>query len=55
MAALVISTDAPVVAGPPQGQWAYADWETLPEDGNRYEVITLHVADLFSGAPDTTL
>jgi Uma2 family endonuclease len=22
-----------------QGHWTYADWETLPDDGNRYEVI----------------
>lgn len=35
----VISTDAPTVIGPPQGQWAYADWEALPDDGNRYEII----------------
>jgi Uma2 family endonuclease len=27
------------VAGPPQGQWTYADWEALPDDGNDYEVI----------------
>jgi Uma2 family endonuclease len=39
MTTLVISTDAPAVAGPPQGQWTYADWETLPDDGNRYEVL----------------
>src|SRR5262245_24557104 len=39
MTSLVISTDAPVVAGPPQGHWTYADWETLPDDGNRYEII----------------
>jgi Uma2 family endonuclease len=39
MTSLVISTDAPVVAGPPQGHWTYADWETLPYDGNRYEII----------------
>ena len=25
--------------GPPQGQWTYADWEELPDDGNRYEII----------------
>ncbi len=25
--------------GPPQGQWTYADWENLPDDENRYEVI----------------
>ena len=22
-----------------QGHWTYADWEALPDDGNRYEVI----------------
>lgn len=36
---LVISTDAPSVVGPPQGQWTYAEWETLPNDGNRYEIV----------------
>jgi Uma2 family endonuclease len=39
MTALVLSTDAPAVPGPPQGQWTYADWEGLPDDGNRYEII----------------
>jgi hypothetical protein len=39
MTALILATDAPAVAGPPQGHWAYADRETLPDDGNRYEVI----------------
>ena len=39
MTSLIIATDAPAVAGPAQGQWAYADWETLPADGNRYEII----------------
>ncbi len=39
MTTLVLPTDAPLVIGPPQGQWTYADWETLPEDGNRYEII----------------
>src|ERR671938_1149363 len=39
MTALVISTDAPAVAGPPQGHWTYADWEQLPNDGKRYEII----------------
>jgi Uma2 family endonuclease len=39
MTALVLPTDAPAVPGPPQGQWTYADWEGLPDDGNRYEVI----------------
>src|SRR5665213_345113 len=39
MATLVIATDAPVVNGPPQGRWTYADWEQLPSDDRRYEVI----------------
>lgn len=39
MAVIAVSTEAPLVAGPPHGQWTYADWETLPDDGNRYEVI----------------
>ena len=39
MTALVISTDAPAVPGPPQGQWTYADWEELSDNGNRYEII----------------
>lgn len=39
MATLVITTDAPIVDGPPQGRWTAADWEKLPPDGKRYEVI----------------
>jgi len=39
MATLVIATDAPLVDGPPQGRWTYADWEKLPADDRRYEVI----------------
>lgn len=39
MATLVFRTDAPLVKGPPQGHWAYEDWEALPDDGNRYEII----------------
>jgi len=40
MTTLVIPTEAStMVAGPPQGQWTAADWETLPDDGNRYEII----------------
>jgi len=27
------------IYGPRQGQWTYADWQTLPDDGNRYEII----------------
>lgn len=35
--------------GPPQGRWTAANWERLPSDGNRYEVIsgTLYM----TGAP----
>ncbi len=25
--------------GPPQGRWAVVNWERLPTDGNRYEII----------------
>lgn len=39
MTALVIKTDSPIVAGPLQGRWTLADWEALPDDGNRYEII----------------
>jgi Uma2 family endonuclease len=39
MTVLILPTDAPSVAGPPQGHWSHAQWETLPDDGNRYEVI----------------
>ena len=39
MTVLILPTDAPSVAGPPQGHWNHAHWETLPDDGNRYEVI----------------
>ncbi len=40
MVSLVIRTDASyLVKGPPQGQWTLADWETLPDDGNLYEII----------------
>lgn len=35
----VLTTDAPTVLGPPQGQWTYADWESLPADTNIYEII----------------
>ncbi|NWJ94346.1 MAG: Uma2 family endonuclease [Chloroflexi bacterium] len=27
------------VVGPPQGQWTYADYAAIPEDGKRYEII----------------
>jgi Uma2 family endonuclease len=39
MATLVIPTHATIVNGPAQGHWTYDDWQTLPDDGNRYEII----------------
>ncbi len=36
---LPILTDVERIDGPPQGQWTYADWERLPDDDNRYEII----------------
>ncbi|MCC6613732.1 MAG: Uma2 family endonuclease [Anaerolineae bacterium] len=40
MVTLAIPTESAVrVEGPPQGQWTRADWERLPDDGNRYEII----------------
>lgn len=39
MTTLLIETNAPAVTGPPQGHWTYADWEALPADDNRYEII----------------
>jgi Uma2 family endonuclease len=39
MTTFVVPTEAPTVHGPPQGHWTYADWEKLPDDGNRYEII----------------
>jgi Uma2 family endonuclease len=39
MAVYPYSTEVSEVDGPPQGQWTYADWEKLPDDGNIYEVI----------------
>ena len=43
---MTVSTDLlPVVVpaddvpGPPQGQWTYADYAALPEDGRRYAVV----------------
>lgn len=40
MVTLAIPTEtASAVRGPTQGNWTYADWERLPDDGNRYEII----------------
>lgn len=34
------------ITWPEQGEWTYADWEKLPNDGRKYEVIdgTLHTS-----------
>jgi Uma2 family endonuclease len=37
--AIPVLTDTPPVKGPPHGQWTFADWEQIPPDDNRYEVI----------------
>lgn len=40
MTTLPIPTEtAEGVRGPAQGSWTYADWEQLPDDGKRYEII----------------
>jgi Uma2 family endonuclease len=39
MITLPISTNAAGVRGARQGEWTIADWESLPDDGNRYEII----------------
>ncbi len=36
---LSVVVPAEWVAGPKQGQWTYADYAVLPEDGQRYEVV----------------
>jgi Uma2 family endonuclease len=36
---LVVITPANHRAGPPQGQWTYADYMQLPDDGYRYELL----------------
>jgi len=36
---LPIVMPASHIAGPTQGQWTYADYARLPDDGQRYEVI----------------
>ena len=37
-AVLPLPGDHPLVDAP-QGRWTYANWEHLPDDGNRYEII----------------
>lgn len=39
MTTIPIPTDARAITGPRQGEWTRADWEALPDDGNRYEII----------------
>jgi Uma2 family endonuclease len=39
MITYAVTTDAPRVIGPAQGHWTIDDWEKLPDDGNRYEII----------------
>ena len=40
MITIAIPTEtATSVRGPSQGNWTYADWEQLPDDGKRYEII----------------
>ncbi|MBI4770112.1 MAG: Uma2 family endonuclease [Chloroflexi bacterium] len=49
---LSLAPPAPVIMDwPPQGQWTYADYQRLPEDGWRYEVIEGEL--LMSPAPRT--
>ncbi len=49
---LPVVVPADDVVGPAQGQWTYAAYATIPDDGQRYEVIrgTLYMAP----APGTT-
>ncbi len=35
--AVVVPADG--VSGPKQGQWTYAEYAAIPEDGKRYEVV----------------
>lgn len=39
MAKLPTVVPADWVSGPPQGQWTYADYAALPEDGQCYEIV----------------
>lgn len=36
---LSVVVPADWVPGPQQGQWTYADYATIPEDGHRYEIV----------------
>jgi Uma2 family endonuclease len=39
MLVIPVQTESSSVIGPRQGEWTYADWENLPDDDKRYEVI----------------
>ena len=39
MAMTVLAPDSVLHPHPAPGAWTYADWERLPADGNRYEVV----------------
>ncbi|NJL05562.1 MAG: Uma2 family endonuclease [Chloroflexaceae bacterium] len=39
MNALGLAPDSALLTHPAPGAWTYADWERLPADGNRYEVV----------------
>jgi Uma2 family endonuclease len=39
MVTLAVRTDSQEVIGPAQGRWSLGDWESLPDDGNCYEII----------------
>ena len=43
---LPVVAPADHIDGPPQGQWTYAAYVAIPDDGRRYEVIggTLYIA-----------
>ena len=40
---IAIPTDGLNVHGSRQGEWTVEDWERLPDDGNRYEIIEGHL------------
>ena len=53
MTTFVVPTEAPTVHGPPQGQWIYGETDTAYLDC--LPSLPIPVAELFAGAPDTTL
>jgi hypothetical protein len=54
---LPVVTPADHVIGPPQGEWTYAAYVAIPDDGRRYEVIggTLYMAPATSGTHQSTI